>query len=120
MPFISDNKAFRTYDPERGFELFRVGGGSDGTDEFKITGPGGSQFRFWANSYREQLTDEEALALQLPPEVDPIVWRIHNWNMEWRDIIKEAMEAFVGNHGSPIKNMRAFIRFGSNGSVTDA
>ncbi len=36
MAWIADPKALRTYDPERGLELHKVGGGSDGSCDFVI------------------------------------------------------------------------------------
>ena len=119
MVFISDNVNFRTYDPERGYELFRIGGGSDGTYRFRLVGPEG-ECNFSAHHFEEQLRPDEIERLGPDYNKKPIVWCIHYWLDEWKPIIRQAMTVFIINYGSPIPNLEAFVRFGTKESVFDA
>lgn len=119
MAFIVDRTNLRTYDPERGYELFTNGGGSDGTCRFKLTRPGG-EFFFSAHSLNEKLSNTELEIVSPKNEKKIIVWVVHNWTEEWRGVIREALTAFVVIHGSADPEMRAFVRFGVKGSVFDA
>lgn len=118
MNFISDNVNFRTYDPERGYELVRTGGGSDGTYRFRLIGPKG-ECNFSANYFEEHLRPDELERLGPLYDKRPIVWCIHHWPNDWKTIIREAMTAFLINYGSPIPNLEAFVRFGTRESVFD-
>lgn len=119
MAFIVDRKNYRTYDPTRGFELFVEGGGSDGMKTFRLVGPN-SECVFYASSIGEKLHPEEAIRLGPNFTNRVVVWRVDNWIDGWKDIIREAMQAYIINHGSPLPNVTAFVRFSANGGIFDA
>jgi hypothetical protein len=118
MVFIIDRVNFRTYDPDRGYELFLVGGGSDGTERFRLVGPV-SECNFSAHTFEEKLRPDELARLGPNYDKTPVVWCIHHWTNDWKSIVREAMTAFLINHGSPIPNLEAFVRFGTKESVFD-
>lgn len=116
MAFIADRKARRTYDPDRGYELSREGGGSGGELRFRLVGPE-DETSFTATFGVDPLTPAEIE--KLGPQFDkiPIVWTVF-WHLpEWRQVIREALRAYMFTHGAPLPNMRAFVRFGSKGSI---
>ena len=118
MSFIVDRENFRTYDPERGYELFQTSGGSDGTYQFELIGREGG-CNFSAHSFGERLRPDEIARLGLGYNKEPVVWCIHHWTEDWKPIVREAMTAFLINHGSPLPNLEAFVRFGTKESVFD-
>ena len=118
MPFIVERKKYRTYDPDKGYELFVDGGGSDGTTRFRLVGPN-SECAFSASSIGEELRPDETIRLGPNFADRVVVWRIHIWPDNWKTLIREAMQAYVINHGSPLPNVRAFVRFGETGGVFD-
>lgn len=109
MAFVVDHANFRTFDPDRGFELFVLSSGSDGTYRFRIAGPGKEHY---FSAHYERLSASEHSKVDVPDGVIPIVWIIHRWYDEWKPIVREAMLAYVINHGSPNGHFEAFVRFG--------
>jgi hypothetical protein len=104
MTFIADNDALRTYDPERGYELFKLGGGSGGDLRFKINGPEGS-VTFWAERRSRSMTEEEAARHPQSRHKKVGIWRVSvvlDEDSPWRRIIDEAMTAYQFVHGGTI------------------
>ena len=75
MVFIVDRKNFRTYDPDRGYELFLTGEGSDGTHRFRISSPNG-ECGFSAHSFQEKLHEDELKRIGEDYSKDPVVWLV--------------------------------------------
>lgn len=118
MVFIADRKELRTYDLERGYELFQVGGSSSGTLSFKLVGPD-SETNFVGKLNEDPLTEDELRRLGQDYKKTPLVWTLRMFDQKWKPIIREAMTAFVYAHGTPHPNEGAFVRFGSKGSIFD-
>ena len=118
MSFVVDREARRTYAPERGFELFSEGGGSDGRRYFRLVGPG-VETQFTAEFGIDPLTENELAKLGPNFDKTPLVWTVSLHDQKWDQTIREAMEAYMYSHGTPLPNRQAFVRFGSKGSVFD-
>lgn len=99
MAFIADRTALRTYDPERGYELFKRGGGSDGGMDFELVGPD-ERFFFSAElRFREITADEAALHPNGPSRAE--YWVTSGSHDERRaQLIREAMRAYKAVHGN--------------------
>lgn len=118
MTFKVDRKEYRTYDPERGYELFIIGGGSDGMQRFKLAGPNGEGY-FTATSIGQSLRADEIAFLGRDYSKRTVVWCVMFWSDDWKSLIREALTAYLINHGSPLSGSEAFVRFGPDGSVFD-
>lgn len=118
MVFIADRKELRTYDPERGYELFQLSGSSDGTLSFRLVGPD-LETKFVGKLNEDPLTDDELSSLGPDYKMTPLVWTLRAYDQNWKSIIREAMTAYVYAHGTPLPNREAFVRFGSKGSIFD-
>lgn len=118
MSFVADSKQLRTYDPERGYELLKDGGGSSGELRFRITGPQGTT-KFSASFSQDSLSDAELRKLGTDDNKTSLVWTIHNSSDEWKGIIREAMMTYMFVHGTSLQGRETFVRFGSLGSVFD-
>lgn len=114
MAFIVDRENFRTYDPERGYELFVTGGGSDGTSRFRLVGPDG-ETTFSAHSFGERLRPDELRRLGSDYAKKPVVWMVHLWLKEWKSVIRDALI----EHSSYFPDEEVFVRFGTKESVFD-
>ena len=117
MAFVADNKALRTYDPERGLELKTAGGGSDGHRSFvihRIGDPNDVLVGITAYLEVRSPTDEE---LRVYPEAKDLgVWVIlrgrHLKGYSQEDskaIIREAMLAFRAIHGAPLDGTKSLF-----------
>ena len=110
MTFVSDNKALRTYDPERGIELKDDGGGSDGSLDFlfhRIGEPDKIVGRFSVYGETRPATDEERSTY--PEAKSFCLWVVYNRgpvdghdDEQSKAIIREAMLAYRGVHGAPV------------------
>lgn len=118
MSFVADPKQLRTYDPERGYELLKDGGGSSGDLRFRISGPQ-STIKFSASFSQDSLSDEELCNLGSDYNKTSFVWTIHSFSDEWKGIIREAMMTYMFVHGTSLQGRETFVRFGSLGSVFD-
>ena len=119
MAFIVDRKKYKTYDPDRGYELILEGGGSDGMVRFRLVGAN-NESAFSATTVGEKLHPDETHHLGENSTGRVVVWRIHNWPDGWRSLIREAMQAYIINHGSPLPNVTAVVRFGEAGGILNA
>ncbi|MDF0545948.1 hypothetical protein PX699_26675 [Sphingobium sp. H39-3-25] len=117
MAFVADHVNFRTFDLDRKLELFVLSCGSDGTCRFRVTSPGKEHY---FSAHYERLNISENSKVNVGDGVIPIVWIIHRWYDEWKPVIREAMLAYVINHGSPNGHFKAFVRFGEKGALNDA
>lgn len=106
MAFTADSNAFRTFDNDRKYELFRVRGGPDGIEDWKIIHSDGQAVFFstvWEPEFIEEwrrqhpTTDNPVIRL-----VRPLRGMFPDLDREESDaIIVEALQAFKGFHGKP-------------------
>lgn len=103
--FVAKNSELRTYDSERGLELFTAGSGPDGYRYFRIAGPSG-EIKFTVHMEAEP----NAAAEQNPDQPkNMIVWVVHPTRGAFAqlgqaasdDIIRDALTAYKGSHGRP-------------------
>ncbi|MET0587793.1 MAG: hypothetical protein ABWZ75_04655 [Novosphingobium sp.] len=106
MAFVSD-KELRVLDPDRGFELFRTTGGSDGRIGRKLIAPGGECTFGSYLSFRDANLPER----QLRPEISRTgVWRLRNAGppllgttlRETYEILREAVLAERLHHSQDV------------------
>jgi hypothetical protein len=105
MTFISDGR--RTWDPDRGLELKRTGGGKDGVYNFELFGPSGPLYFFaeW-NPYKIDLKLRENDPDN--PNKDVVIEWIVNVDFcllgfdrnATKQIIREAMKSFESRYGN--------------------
>ena len=122
---VTRQNGWKIFDPEQGYELLNISGSSDGMHRFELVGPEGS-FPFSAISYQEQLRPDERVLAGLEGQPDPVVWKVRNWDERWKPVIRAAMlareEAMISSAAETNdlwKGVRAFVRFGNEGSVFD-
>lgn len=90
MAFVADSSRLRTYDPDRGLELFWQGGSSDGTRRFELVGPNGSV----SFAAEEEWFDGDA---------STVLWRVRGVDRlsPWWPLVVEALMAHKRVHGLP-------------------
>lgn len=115
MAWIADPKALRTYDPERGLELRRVGGGSDGSLRFAVHSIGKPDevlAGFSVHGKARYATEEEKsvnpdlqgiYTREIRTGLGPTGWIIKGYSLEEsKKVIREAMLAYRDAHGAPV------------------
>ncbi|MEH3105165.1 MAG: hypothetical protein PGN12_14850 [Sphingomonas phyllosphaerae] len=85
MTFVADEDAGRTYDAERGAELFLISGGSDGSKHFELR-------------YADRTSPFSAELLVVASD-DGLSWCVRLCEVEDRTIIAEALRAYGWGHG---------------------
>ena len=117
MAFFADNKALRTYDPERGLEFKTASVGSDGGHTFTIHRIGNpSDVVGGVTAYLEvrKPTDEER---SVHPEAEDFcLWvitgggHLKGYSLEEaKAIVREAMTAFRVVHGAPLDGSKSLF-----------
>jgi hypothetical protein len=118
VTFIVDRDARRTFDPDRGYELHVVGGGSGGYVSFELETPT-RKIRFTARM--EGSPRPEELKILGPGFTDyPAIWVVFGLNLPEKNIIREALLTFKMSSGADFPNTKWFVRIGENGSIFDA
>lgn len=116
MAFIVDRVNFRTYDPERGLELFDKSSFSDGVTPFRIEGPGVS-ISFMASMIEAPITEAEKANLNIS---DAAVWCVLGAKpkSDWeKEIIAGALMAYKWGHGFDLRGNPTLVRFGRAGGL---
>lgn len=105
MAFVANNTEKRTYDAERDFELITNGGSSESRN-FILRGPG---FEVEFSGITESTPIEGVDQSLYAPLCKILIWKVFNLLQpipgrsmeETREIISEALTAFIGVHGYP-------------------
>jgi hypothetical protein len=108
MAFIADFENQRTYDPDRGIELQVVGGGAEGSTDFRLVSKSGiCEF----TAYREYRKPNSDDLTEYPQAKETKVWVINTHpnlptfdSLSTKEIIRQAITAFGSGHGASTSN----------------